>query len=328
MASNQEIICPYSSLDTEDDAPGDAKNLEGHQKWCTKGVTCNRPSNPVRDDIGFYELQERQSLNAQLLRSWNGWTRSPYCQCTYSTGHPPETERCRSCNRPMNPQAADELPDHLGIDREESERIRRLRAGSTWVVVYENTVRAAELALKLLIKATGPAPEGQSPSFGRHNLKALWEQLPPCTKHLIYMEIFANSHDISSPHIITATGEKKTEHLLLQDQPVFDRFGEEFNTIRYAWDKLPDQGIEKFNESAQKWPNQIDLYYLYFGTQAALSVLQRQPWDTSTVNTRWNRRVQISLGLEESHFHSDWPPTYIDEEPHFLNLRRKDGTPE
>ena len=315
MTSNQKIICRYSSLDIEDDTPVDAKNLEGHQKWCTRGVTCKRPSDPERDDIGLYELEERQSLNFQLLSSWNRWTRSPYCQCNYSTGHPPETERCRSCNRPMNPQAADELPDHHGIDREESERTRRSRAGPTWIVVYENTVRAAELALKLLIKAAGPAPEGQTPSFGKHNLKALWEQLPQCMKHEILLEIYGNSHDRSGPHVITATGAKITEPLLLQDQPVFDRFGEEFNVVRYAWDKLTELGIERINEQARDWPDPIQLYYLYLGTQAALSILQRRPWDRNANNLRWNRRVQISLGLDESHFHFDWPPTYIVEEP-------------
>ena len=248
MTSNQEIICRYGNLDIEDDAPVDAKNLEGHQKWCTKGVTCNRLSDPVRDDIGLYELEERQSLNFQLLSSWNRWTRSPYCQCTYSTGNLPKTGHCRSCNRPMNPQAEDELPNLSGVDRKKSERIRRLRAGPAWIVVYENTVRSAELALKLLIKATGPAPEGQTPSFGKHNLKALWEQLPPCMKHEVRMEIFANSHDRSGPHVITAAGEKITEPLPLQDQPVFDRFGEEFNVVRYAWDRLPELGIEGINE--------------------------------------------------------------------------------
>ena len=323
-----EIMCRNSGIDAEGQHPYESKNLGDHEEWCTKGVTCKRPSDPERDDIGLYELEERQSLNAQLLRSWNRWTRSPHCQCTYSTGHPPETERCRSCNRPMNPQAAQELPSFLGIDREESERIRRIRAGPTWIVAYENTVRAAELALKLLIKATGPAPEGQTPIYGKHNLKALWEQLPSCMKREIRMEIYATFNERSCPNVITDTGERISEPLPPQGQPVFDKFGEEFNSVRYAWDELPDKGIEKFNESAQKWPDPINLYYLYLGTQAALSVLQRQPWDTGTVNSRWNRRVQVSLGLDESHFHSDWPPTYIIEEPMVLNLRLGDETPE
>ena len=323
-----EIVCRNSGIDEEGQHPYESKNLGDHEEWCTKGVTCKRPSDPKRDDIGFYELEERQSLNDQLLRSWNRWARSPYCQCTYSTDHPPETERCSSCNRPMNPQAADELPDHPGIDREESERTRRSRAGPTWIVVYENTVRAAEVALKLLIKAAGPAPEGQPPSFGKHNLKALWEQLPPCMKHEVRMEIFANSHDRSGPHVITATGEKITEPLPLQDQPVFDRFGEEFNDVRYAWDKLTELGIERINEYARDWPDPIHLYYLYLGTQTVLSVLKRQPWNSHNENPRANTRVQVSLGLDESHFHSDWPPTYIVEEPMVLNLRLGDETPE
>ena len=323
-----KIMCRNSGIDTEDQYPHASKNLGAHEEWCTRGLTCNRPSDPVRDDMGLYELEERQSLNFQLLRSWNRWTRSPYCHCTYSTGHPPETERCRSCNRPMNPQAENELPDHLGTDREDSERIRRLRAGPAWIVVYENTVRAAELALKLLIKATGPAPEGQPPSFGKHNLKALWEQLPPCMKHEVRMEIYANSHDRSSPHLITATGGKITEPLSLQDQPVFDRFGEEFNVVRYAWDRLPELGIEGINEYSRNWPDPIHLYYLYLGTQTVLSVLQRQRWNSHNENPRANRRVQVSLGLDESHFHFDWPPTYIDEEPRVLNLRPRDSTPE
>ena len=158
-ANQREIICRYGGACLNDIAPTPKKS-NVQREWCEKGVTCNRPSDPMRDEIGLSELEERLWLNFGLLKSWNEWTRSPYCQCSYSSGQRPSTEYCRHCNRPVTPESARAL---TAVENEEHERIRRLRAGRTWIVVYENTVRAAEVALKLLIKATGPAPEGEAP---------------------------------------------------------------------------------------------------------------------------------------------------------------------
>ena len=313
MTSQPTIVCRYNGMDKYGNPRPPDRRLKDEEEWCRRRVTCNRPLDPQRDDLGLYELEERRSLNVALLKQWNTWLRSPYCQCTYSSGHPPTTGSCRFCIRPMNPESVNDLTTLGGIDVKEFERIRRLRAGPTWLVVYENVVRAAELALKLLIKATGPAPEGQTPPFGKHNLRELWKKIPACAKAQVCMEIYANSDEGRNPHVITSIGEPITEPLPLSEQPVFDKFGEEFDSIRYTWDKLSTLGTDKVNELAQKWPDPINLYYLYLGTGAVLSVLQRRPWDTEAKYTRWDRRVQLLLGLDESAYHSDWPRTYISE---------------
>lgn len=209
----------------------------------------------------------------------------------------------------------------------EHERIRRLRAGPTWIVVFEYTVRAAELALKLLIKATGPAPEGQLPKYGKHNLRALWGQLPPCTKHDILAEMQVNTFDASNPRVITAAGETVANPFPVQERPVFEKFGKEFDDVRHAWDKLPDGGIDKFNELAWEWPNPIELYYLHSWTQGVLSVLRRKSWDSGTKRARWDREVRLSPGLDDSSFHSAWPSTYMDEEPKVLRASHRRPNP-
>ena len=318
MAQKLEVMCRYAGHDGYDGYGNtlfSEKNLKNHQKWCERGITCNRPWNPQRDDLGLYELEERQTLNATLLKTWNKWLRSPYCQCTYSSGHRPITEYCRHCNRPMTIESAKELNRFSAMDSNQSEHIRRMRAGPTWVMVYENTVRAAELALKLLINVTGPAPENELPKYGRHNLQALWNQVPKCAKDRMYLEIHANYHDEHGPHTITATGEIESNPMPIAEQPVFDKFGEEFNQVRYAWDNLSKSGIDKVNELAKSWPDPITLYYLHSATGHVLSVLQKHPWDSEARHPRWDRRVQLLLGLDESTYHTDWPPTYIVEEP-------------
>ena len=315
-ANQREIICRYGGACLNDIAPTPKKS-NVQREWCEKGITCNRPSDPMRDEIGLSELEERLWLNFRLLKSWNEWTRSPYCQCSYSSGQRPSTEYCRHCNRPVTPESARAL---TAVENEEHERIRRLRAGRTWIVVYENTVRAAEVALKLLIKATGPAPEGEAPTYGKHDLRALWEKVPVCAKDEVRAEMRFGPYEANSIHVISAAGEAITETLSIQEQPIFDKFGQEFNSIRYAWDELPDKGVDGINESAQKWPDPINLYYLHSATEAVASVLQRQPWNSDTQVPRWNRRVQLFLGLDDSNFHTDWPSTYIDEEPKTLRV--------
>ena len=178
-------------------------------------------------------------------------------------------------------------------------------------MVYENTVRAAELALKLLIYATGPAPENELPkNRDGHNLQALWNHVPKCAKDQVDWELFGNHHFDHLPHTITATGEIASPPLPPSEQPVFE---EEFNSVRYAWDDLSRKGIDEVNELAQKWPDPINLYYLYMATNAVLSVFQRHPWDSGTRHPRSDKRVQLVLELDESTYHTDWLPTYIEE---------------
>ena len=308
-ANQREIICRHGGACLNDIAPTPKKpNVQG--EWCERGVTCNRTSDPMRDELGLSELEERISINSQLLKSWNKWTRSPYCQCTYSSGQKPSKEYCRHCNRPTTPESETGLTTH---EIEEGERIRRLRAGRAWIVIFENTVRAAEVALKLLIKATGPAPKGEVPTYGKHDLRALWGKVPACAKHEVLAEMLFGTYETNSIHVISAAGEAITEPLSIREQPIFDKFGKEFNSIRYAWDELPDKGIEDINESAQKWPDPINLYYLHSATQAVASVLLRQPWNSDAPGFRWNRKVQLFLGMDDSNFHTDWPRAYIDE---------------
>ena len=195
MSQEPEVICWYSG-----------KTLTDNQEWCERGITCNRPWDSQRDDLGLYELEERQVTNFKLLSAWNTWLRSPYCQCTYSSGHRPTSLYCRSCGRLMTPESAKEMDQFSGVDYGEYERIRRRRAGPTWVVVYEATVRAAEVALKLLIKATGPRCGNELQVHAGHNLKILWEQVPNCAKDQLAMEMFGNGHFDRRPHTISATG--------------------------------------------------------------------------------------------------------------------------
>ena len=177
------------------------------------------------------------------------------------------------------------------------------------------------LGLKLLINATGPAPENELPQYGRHNLHALWNQVPKCAKDEVQLAIYANCHDEQGPHAITATGELTSEPLPIAEQPVFDKFGQEFDSVRYVWDNLSRKGIAEVNELAKKWPDPINLYYLYSATGAVLSVLQRHPWDSEGGHARWDRRVQLLVGLDESTYHTDWPPRYIVEEPIVLEVK-------
>lgn len=321
MAQKVEVICRHTGYDEWGNVLLSEKGLENNQQWCEIGTTCNRLWNPERDALGLYELEERQTLNFKLLEAWNTWLRSPYCQCTYSSGHRPETEYCRSCSCPMNADSTIDLDRLTGMDRSEHERIRRLRAGPTWIIVYENTVRAAELALKLLINATGPAPENELPKYGRHNLQALWDQVPKCAKDEVQLAIYANHHDEQGPHTITATGELTSEPLPIAEQPVFDKFGQEFDSVRYAWNNLSRKGVNEVNELAKKWPDPINLYYLYSATGTVLSVLQRHPWDSEASHARWDRTVQLLLDLDESTYHTDWPPRYIVEEPIVLEVK-------
>ena len=315
MSQKLEVICRYAGHDGYGKVLYSDKNLKGNQKWCERGTICNRPWDPQRDDLGLYELEERQTLNFKLLEAWNTWLRSPYCQCNYSSGHRPITEYCRHCIRPMTAESSKELDRLSVVDSSEHERIRRLRAGPTWIVVHENIVRAAELALKLLINATGPAPENELPKYGKHNLQALWEQVPKCAKDQVAFEGFGNPHYEQCPHTITAAGEIASPPQPLTEQPVFDKFGEEFDSVRYAWDDLARRGIDEVNKLAQKWPDPINLYYLHSATGAVLAVLQRHPWDSGTRPRSWDRRVQLVLGMDESTYHTDWPPSYIVEEP-------------
>ena len=315
-ANQREIICRYGDTCLNDGAPSPITSTV-KREWCKRGATCNRPHNHIRDELGISELEERLALNSQLLSSWNKWTRSPYCQCIYSSGQKPSGEYCKHCNRPMTPESARGLN---AVEFEEHERIRRLRAGRSWIVVYENIVRAAEVGLKLLIKATGPAPEGEVPTYGKHDLRALWEKVPACAKDEVRAEMLFGPYEANSIHVISAVGEAITEPLSIREQPIFDKFGWEFNSIRYAWDELPDKGVDGINESAQKWPDPINLYYLHSASQAVASVLQGQPWNSDTQDVRWNRRVQLFLGLDDSSFFTDWPRAYIDEEPKTLKV--------
>ena len=118
-------------------------------------------------------------------------------------------------------------------------------------------------------------------------------------------------HFDNNPHVIRATGESVSDPIPIPEQPVFHKFGEEFDLVRYAWDNLAKEGVDRINEQAQEWPNPIDLYYLHAATEVVLSVLQRHPWDRETKRSRWDRGVRLVLGLDESTYHSDWPPTYI-----------------
>ena len=242
MMNGRKIICRCAGRDDEGNTPSSERALEDGQEWCDRGITCNRPWNPQRDEVGLHELEERLWLNGQLLETWNKWLRSPYCQCMYSSGDRPTTGPCRHCKRPVNFESAEELHRLNGIDDSELGRIVRLRAGSTWTAVYENIVRAAEVALKLLIRATGPAPENKLPTYGKHNLHALWEQVPECTKRQIGLEILSNHNEASDPYLITATGEPVTEPLSLGELTVFSKFREEFNSVRYAWDNVQRKG--------------------------------------------------------------------------------------
>ena len=221
----------------------------------------------------------------------------------------------------MNPESTVSLDSYSVMDSNEYERIRRLRAAPTWVPVYENTVRAAELALKLLIVATAPAPKDECPKAGKHNLRELWNQVPECAKEELDVEIFGNQHFEYRPHTITAMGQLVSDPLPTSEQPVFHKFGEEFDSVRYAWDNLARKGLDEVNESATKWPDPINLYYLHCATEAVLSLLQRRPWDSDYRATRWDRRVQLALGLDDSTYHTDWPPSYIQEEPIVLKVK-------
>ena len=321
MVQKREIVCQYAGCDDYGNVILSEKKLENHQEWCEKGITCNRPRNLERDELGLYELEERQRLNFILLKEWNTWLRSPYCQCRYSSGHQPATEFCKSCGRPMNPESTVALDSYSVIDSNEYERIRRLRAGSTWVPVYENTVRAAELALKLLIVATVPAPKDEIPvAHGKHNLRDLWNQVPECAKEELDVEIFVNHHFEYLPHTITAMGQLESDPLPMSEQPVFHKFGGEFDSVRYAWDELSKKGLNEVKEMARKWPDPINLYYLHFATEAVLALLQRRPWDIECKAIRWDRRVQVALGLDDSTYHTDWPSSYIQEEPIMLKV--------
>ena len=88
MTNQRTIVCGYNDFDEYGNPLPPDRRLNDQQEWCKRGVTCNRPPNPQRDDLGLYELEERRWLNAALLKQWNTWLRSPYCQCTYSSGHP------------------------------------------------------------------------------------------------------------------------------------------------------------------------------------------------------------------------------------------------
>ncbi len=233
MVHKREIICQYAGSDGYGNVILSEKKLENHQEWCEKGITCNRPRDHGRDELGLYELEERQRLNFILLKEWNNRLRSPYCQCRYSSGHQPATEYCKFCRRPMNPESTVvSLDSYSVMDSNEYERIRRLRAAPTWVPVYENTVRAAELALKLLIVATAPAPKDECPKVGKHNLRELWNQVPECAKEELDVEIFGNQHFEYRPHTITAMGQLVSDPLPTSEQPVFHKFGEEFDSVR------------------------------------------------------------------------------------------------
>ena len=308
MANNrpQSVICRYDGHDEYGNALRKSTKSEC-QEWCERGVTCNRPFDALRDELGLYELEERQHLNFFLLERWNQWLRSPYCQCNYASGNGPATGWCTYCKRPIDGDSANDINNGSNTDVVEVERIKRMRAGPTWVIVYENTVRAAEIALKLLIKVTAPEPEHEI----RHNLRALWQKVPECAKDRVQMELIWNHHLDHKPHVVTATGEPVLEQLPTLEQPVFDQFGEEFNTVRYAWEQLNEKGIEAINQRAQTWPHPIRLYYLHVATEALLAVLQRHPWDDESRQNRWDRRVQFNIGLEEATYHTDWPPRYI-----------------
>ncbi len=311
MKKKQEVLCRYAGYDLYGNELPPDRSLGKHQKLCEKGTTCNRPWDPMRDEFGLNELEERQHINAMLLREWNVSLRSPYCQCKYPSGNRPKSGCCSSCNRPMDSPTGAETDHSLRTDSDGRERIRRLHAGPTWIIVYENVVRAAELALKLLIKATGPAAENDSPAFGKHDLRDLWKQVPRCAQAQVIDEICMGHHFDNSPHAIRATGEIVSEPMPITEQPVFGRFAKQFDSVRYAWDDLAKEGLNEVNEQARKWPNPMDLYYLYSATGVVLSVLQRHPWDRETRGNRWDRRVQLVLGLDESTFHSDWPRTFI-----------------
>ena len=183
MLNQKQIICRYSLFGRDEAAPLPEKPGNG-QEWCRPGGTCNRPSDPMRDDLGLTELEERLSLNHNLLSSWNRWMRSPYCQCTYSIGNPPVTGSCRHCGPTHEPGVGQ------GTAQPTQKRLSRIRTNP-------QIPRRAHLDCGIRIhgeggrvspeapdqEATAPEPEGQLPSYGKHNLRALWEQLPTCAKH-------------------------------------------------------------------------------------------------------------------------------------------------
>lgn len=327
LGNKKEIICRYAGCDGYGNVLYSEEKLEENQEWCQEGITCNRRPDLNRDELGLYELEERQWLNVKLLEEWNRWLRSPYCQCTYSSGHRPTTGYCKSCRRPMTTESAVAMDSYSGIDSNGSERIRRMRAGPTWVPVYENIVRAAELALKLLVAATGPAPLNELPTVGRHNLRELWKKVPECAKDQVYAEIYGNHHFENVPHTITAKGEPLSDPLKLSEQPVFDKFEKEFDSVRYAWQNLGRYGLDEVNDRAKNWPDPINLYYLHFATEAALSVLERRLSDSEYRTGPWDRRIQMALSLDEMTYHTDWPHTYIEEEPIVIEVRAKPQEP-
>lgn len=314
----RSVICRYDGQDEY--GRGVSKKTKAEcQEWCEPGVTCNLPHDPLRDELGFYELEERQHLNRFLLERWNEQMRSPYCQCKYSSGKRPTTAWCDYCQRPSYGEVGIGSNKTKTEEDRNYEHNRRLRAGPTWFIVYESTVRAAEIALKLLIKATSPEPEHGI----RHNLRALWHKVPDCAKNRVNGELTHNHYLDDTPFVITAEGNPIPDQLPLLEQPVFDQFAAEFNNVRYAWEKLHLKGMEETNEQAKEWPNPIKLYYLHIATEAVLAVLKTHLWDIESTHIQRNRRVQSNIGLEDYMYHTDWPPRYVIEEPIVIDLKSK-----
>ena len=304
--------CRYAGYDERGNPLPPDEDLGFQQSWCQTGSTCNLPWQDERDQLGLYELKERLRLDGILLQEWNKWLRSPYCQCIYPSGQRPDDDLCVHCARPMNSQAADTLDRVFGEQRRlEGERMRRLRAGPMWVMAHENTVRTAELALKLLIKAVAPAPAGQRPEFGKHDLSALWYLVPRCTRDEIRMALDAGHLDDGGPRVIDAEGQSVTSPVPKSDRPVFTKFAAEFDSIRYAWDQLDKKGVAVVEASAKEWPDSILLYYLHQDTFTVMSVLEGRKVNPGPVNKSFRTEVRLNLGLDYQTYHSDWPPSYI-----------------
>ena len=215
-----------------------------------------------RVQIAYDLIRNKMLVCQKLLDEMNRDWREPVCKCSEIIRHYRTTVglKCGHCGRQTS---------------------RPRTAFATAWMAYENVVRTAEEALKLLIIITDPTgiPNDDVLKKPGHDLQECWNRLPYCIRALIENGFW---------HRTNPTGPRISE--------IVQRFSQqEFHTVRYAWTNF-DEKLPKIKSDLQ------DLYHVHECTHDLLSFIEEM-FD----NTPRRERSHLTINDPDYH-HPEWPP--------------------
>ena len=238
------------------------KGTDGRVCDLSATTYCGTNNWDARVQIAYDLIRDKMLVCRKLLEEMNRDWREPVCKCSEVMRHYRTTVglKCGQCGRPTT---------------------RPRTAFATAWMAYENVVRTAEEALKLLIIITAPTgiPDDNVLKKPGHDLQECWNRLPHCTRTLLDNGFWRRTNP-TGPKISTVV-------------QGFDQ--QEFHTVRYAWTNF-DEKLPKIKSDLQ------DLYRVHECTHSLL-------WFIEEMFDSTPRRERSHLTINDPDYHHpEWPP--------------------